>query len=196
MNVAKGFSLVELIVSISIMGFIMGVVLYDMPKFNRNIIMNQAARQIAATLRDAEQRSVAVVQNSGVAAQNYGVYFDSTSGGASDFILFSDCNNNLKYEVAGNCGDESVKKYSFTQGVHIKSLKQPDDTTLNQMHVLFYRPDPSIKISNIDINGNGNCIAGCGAGSYGPFKITIESRDASLTKTVDVWLTGQISIAP
>ena len=175
------------------MTMITAVVLYDMPQFNRNILMNQTARQIASTLRDAEQRSVSVSQRGGATVKNYGVYFDTAAN--SDFVLFNDADDNLKYDSSGVCDNECIANYSFTQGVHIKSLKKPDDNTLNGMHVIFYRPDPSIKISD----ESGMCVSGvlpCPVGGYGPFKITIESRDTSLTKTIDVWLTGQISIEP
>lgn len=88
--IVKGFTLIEILVVISIIGLIVGISVPQLADFARRQKLTEAARQIATTLRDSESRSL-----SSVGGANWGVHFLK---GQSSFELFS--SPALNYSVA------------------------------------------------------------------------------------------------
>lgn len=205
MTQPRAFSVLELLVSIGIISLISAVVFFNFPQFNQVVLLNRAARELTLSLREAQARAVAVAPlPDGTFPSNYGVFISGTptTDGSGQYTLFHDANNNLKYDPPGSglCEGECVKIITFTRGVQITGF----DPAAAGMHVLYYRPDPAVIVSD----ATGACIAGangtgngqhpsCTFGGYGPFKIFIarpEGPDTAETRTIEIWRSGQISI--
>jgi|GEM_PF-2436419 len=207
-----GFTMIELLISISIISIISGVVFFNYPRLNQDVLLNRAAREMTLALREAQSRAVSVTPLEGSSGfpTNFGVALQS---GGTEFILFSDgiITENLKYDEGADaipCGtnndDECVKIFKYTQGVRIESIKGPSGAAMGQMNVLFYRPDPRMNISNSALSPA--CVAGyntaapanCPLSSpFGPFTIRINQPSGvnpTNYREIEIWRTGQISI--
>lgn len=197
MKLESGFSTVELLVSIAIMVTITSIVLFNYSAFNDNIIINRAARELGHAFRDAQARAVAISEAAGVFPKSYGVRVSDAGGSNTEFIIFTDSNSNEQYDPPGSgCSGECIKKFNFTNGVTISEIERPNPTPppkfltdKSALDVLFKRPDPKIEV----YDGSGGELTGSGVN--GPFQIHVRSL-SGLTKKVDVWITGQISIVP
>ncbi|MDA1334887.1 MAG: type II secretion system protein [bacterium] len=207
-SLVRGFTLTELLVSISIMTLMSTLIIFNFPKFNEQIAMNRAARELSSTLREAQARAVGIVAFPGLATpnnfpNNYGVYVTSVAPDNDTFFIFSDLDCNGKYTSSiASCGlcpigagwctigfDEVVplKKFQFQRGVHVFRIEstEPLNMVPTSLHVLSYRPGPDTIITG----PNGVQHRG-----FGPFAIMLQSADESIKKTVCIWTTGQISI--
>ncbi len=98
-----------------------------------------------------------------------------------------------------------LTRYSLQNGMIITALRRPDlpnpPMEVPSFNILFYRPDPTTKATTATIIGRPeNCYAlsattECGNSANGPFEIDVASvNEPTLKKTIQVWLTGQISI--
>ena len=203
-----GFTLVEMMVTMGVMAAVVTMMFFNYSGFNRGIMINRAARALAYVLRDAQSRSVNVSQLTACnpsPCSNFGVYINKTSPKNGEIILFTDRDANGRYDATGTCGggtDECVTKTLFTNGVTVSDLRAPPlSATHDAFNVLFYRPDPTVKIKN-DIVG----APPLSDGVVGPFRIFIKHPSVSVNcsidpltptpdcKTIRIWLTGQISI--
>lgn len=190
--------MLEVLVVMGIIIVISLVVLYDSPRLNENIKMNNAARALAGALRDAEARSVAVVKRSCSTSadpacfpKNYGIYVTTSPDHNTTFTLFTDLGASPnKYDESGICGSvdaECVLQYAFSDQIIISALTAPaNPTSPSALNIIFYRPDPTVKVYDETGNVYGDPVTG-------PFTITIKNR-ANKTKTIKVWTTGQIAI--
>jgi type II secretory pathway pseudopilin PulG len=98
----RGFGLVELMVSISIMMILTTIIIVRQSSFNGAVLLRSQAYEIAFTLRRAQLLAVSG-NNRGVAdvttsIQQYGVYFDTDA--PNTYILFHDLNANGQWDGA------------------------------------------------------------------------------------------------
>ncbi|MBU6370670.1 MAG: prepilin-type N-terminal cleavage/methylation domain-containing protein [Patescibacteria group bacterium] len=89
-----GFTLVELLVTISIFVVITGVVLFSQNGFNNNILLQNLAYDISLSIRQAQYYGVDVNEsqsapNSQSSFSPYGIYFNLSSSNQS-YIFFND----------------------------------------------------------------------------------------------------------
>lgn len=162
-----GFTLMEMVVSITIFTLITVVVLYNHSAFSNNILVTNLAYQVALTLREAQVyglSSVGKEDTSGITnfKVGYGVHFDTSSEDSKkSFVFFSDVTDNKKYD--GDCADsnpnECVENIPITSGNKIEKIcihliGDPDEikscsdvvSELQMVDVVFKRPDTEASI--------------------------------------------------
>ena len=84
-----GFSIIELLISISIFTIRTAIVIVDYPKFSSGLVVETVAQEIALTIRTAQSYGLSVksaaVFNPNVTPRTFGVHFrTTTAGNASD----------------------------------------------------------------------------------------------------------------
>lgn len=182
----QGFTLVELLIVITIMTIIILTTIFNYPGFSKKTAVESASQEIALALRKAQSYAMGVRDAGGDIFPPYGIHFDILDN--DSYILFADTNpsgsppGNNFYEA----GDLDVEESDFSGPVVISDLCVSDfldfsipDCTVSIIDVVFSRPDPSTVI-NTDI---GNYIA---AG--------IEVSSGSYTKRIIVLDNGLIYV--
>ncbi len=185
-SLKEGFSLVELIVSLTIFGLITTVILVRNAQFNNSILLTNLAYDVALSVRQSQIYGLSVKEAS-VGSSNfdigYGVHFSNAS--MTSYSLFIDNDKDEHYDG----GAELLETYTVRQGNIIKDfcviesggnrcLSTNDITALN---IVFIRPDPDAIITADSVT------------KYRTAKIYLESP-AGTQKIVVVESTGQISI--
>lgn len=182
----KGFTLVELIVSVAIFAIMTALVMAKYGTFNQGILLTNLAYDIALTLRTAQSYGLNV--KSAPDSNNYyseefnfpyGVHFDANKN--TSIIFFADQNGNLKYDS----GDTDISVYNIKRGSYISSLCTGSDPTScpgspQNLDIVFKRPDPK---------ANFNASGGT---SYA--EIRLRSSDGG-TKKIIVNRAGQIAVS-
>ncbi|MBM2817474.1 MAG: hypothetical protein HW401_64 [Parcubacteria group bacterium] len=192
----KGFTLVELLVTLSLFVVLTTIVLFSQSKFNGSILLTNLAYDVAITVRQAQTYGVNVREtSSGDFDKAYGVYFDIDKDN-NKFILFSDKQGNGRYQGNIDCkssADTCVNSYSIKRGNYISDIRvtspdcSPDpDCSVKELNITFARPDPDAKFAKTkSTSGDVDDITEA--------KIIISSANGD-TRNVLVNSTGQISI--
>lgn len=191
-----GFTMFELMITISIMVIIAALVLVNFPGFNRQVAVNRAAQEVSLTLRSAQARALAVQKfvPTGQFPQGYGVFFtkDPVDGAKDDankkYILFADLDKDGLYT-----SDEKVEEIILPKPLIISDVLAKEKTgskiDLRDLHIVYYRPDPVIVMHGVDASG---IPANLGAGDV---EIILGSSDGSTSlRKVVAWTTGQVSV--
>ncbi len=185
-----GFTLVELLVTVSIMVAITSMILANYPKFSGSLALKRTAQEIALSIRQAQVYGLSVREfgaGSGI-FPGYGVHFDISSG-SDVFVLFADTNKNDSYDAGSGCGGSStecVQKFKISTGDKISKLcggeqsSPPGDCSLSQLDIIYLRPTPTVKL-----NGDGT--------PFSDASIVVRSPSGE-EKTIRVWLSGQIRV--
>jgi len=150
-NLNRGFTLVELLVTISIFVILTGVVLFNQSKFNSTILLTNLAYDTALTIRQAQNYGINIKEfNTGTGANSvfvpYGVHFDNTAN--KSFILFADLDSNGIFSgtTLTNCDPlvGCVNRYSIKRGNSIEGLYVNGnlDTKKDKLDITFKRPNP------------------------------------------------------
>lgn len=202
-NLNKGFTLVELLVTISIFVILTGVVLFNQSRFNSTILLKNLAYDTALTIRQAQTYGINIKEfNEGDGNDSqfvpYGVHFDKNQANKS-FILFADTEFNLKtnpdltpfnpngIKDLGKCNPSEgcVNRYSIKRGNYISDLCVEDGSGCNSvdtLDIMFRRPNPDAK------------IFGDGADDKTGAVITLMGADNTSTTSVRVQANGLIEI--
>ena len=127
-KINRGFTVVELLVVVSIMVIMTTIVLFNYNKFNDSMLISNLAYDVSLTIRQAQTYGVAVLElpgsNSGSQiapishhayfAFPYGVHFDINS---SNFTLYVDADSNAVYTGTS----EKIQSYSFQRGIKFQN---------------------------------------------------------------------------
>ncbi len=164
----RGFTIIELIVTVSIFAFMTAFLVAKYGAFNQSVLLSNMAYDTALTLRNAQTYGVSVKSDpttssfySGNYTGAFGVHFDTNSSNDinKSFYLFVDTNKNGAYDP-GQTGDTIVSKYTLKRGFYISQICTDNglgaDGNLqcnsNSIDILFKRPDPAA-IINAKCNG-------------------------------------------
>jgi prepilin-type N-terminal cleavage/methylation domain-containing protein len=190
----RGFTLVELMVTVGIFTVITGLLLARYTDFDRGIILTNLAYDVALTIRSAQSASInvkSVPVTSGFSGEfNYpfGVYFTDNS---TSFISFADANYNENTDIGSYNTGEEIATTNIKRGSRISDICAGTESSCNnsitELNIVFKRPDPIAHIVSVD-SVNGRVV------SENPYaEITVASSDGS-TRKVIVRSTGQISV--
>ncbi len=202
-NKQTGFTLVELLVTISIFVILTGVVLFNQSKFNSTILLTNLAYDTALTIRQAQNYGINIKEfNKGDGSNSqfvpYGVHFDNTAN--KSFILFADIDYDILNRISDGIYDGNnesvdpqkcennkgcVNRYSIKRGNYIDGLYINGDlnTKMNNLDITFKRPNPDAFIKSSSFNGEITSVT-----------IVLKSADNTSTRQVRVQANGLIEI--
>lgn len=174
LSLSKGFTLIELMVVLTIMTVLTGVILSSQSSFNKTLVLTNTAFDIALTMRSAATYGLSSRGSSISLNAGYGLHFSNSSSGS--FMLFSDISplpdaancHGLPPSGAsapdakpGNCvydgASENISAYTIGNGITVSnfcaksgswSCAQTGD--LSSLDIVFVRPNPNPFIS---VNG-------------------------------------------
>ncbi len=181
----RGFSLIELLVALSILTVISTVVLANHTRFNNSVLLGSLAYDIGLSIREAQVYGLSVREYSADFQVGYGVHFSDPN----TYLFFVDTNLNQKYDGEGV--DAIVKSYSVSRGHQIvrfcgvtaAGVERCSDsaTPITYLDIVFTRPDPDAVMTSNE------------AGLYSRSIITVSSVTGD-ERSVEVASTGQISV--
>lgn len=187
---SRGFTLVELMVSIAIFVVITGIIMVDQRRFGGNILITNLAYDVALGIRQAQVYGISVKSVNQQFNSSYGVHF----GPPGYFILFADTNHSGSYDTSSDDGTgcialtECVTFFKVEQGNAISKFcadnSCSDTGAIDRLDILFTRPNPEPAVKAYK---GGLAIPASSA------SITVSSPQG-VTKTVSVSPSGQISI--
>ena len=112
----KGFSLIELIAVIAIVGIASTIVIAQYSDSRDSKALFLGAKQIANDVRMAQNYAFGALESGGV-NPGYGIRFSNNS---SSYIIFADKDNDKIYDVADS---EEFQTVSLPEGITVQSLK-------------------------------------------------------------------------
>ena len=185
-----GFSLIELLVVMTILTTITSVVLANHSRFNGSVLLGSLAYDIGLSIRQAQVFGLSVRQYADVAEGfqvGYGVHFSD----ASSYIFFADTNENNIYDVDT---DQILNSYAVGRGHTISRFCgvtsggteecNTSPSPISSLDIVFLRPNPDA-IMTSDLTGVSEVY------SQGIIEVSSPSGD---TRRVVVASTGQISV--
>ena len=188
LNLKKGFTLVELMVSVAIFAFMTAFIVSKYGNFNQGILLTNLAYDVALTIRNAQFYGLNVKSNpiSGALPNQfnyaYGVHFDKSVSNDNNkkVVFFVDIISDGLYDSTkdGEITTSNIRKGNYVSNLCVGS----PCTSVSSLDITFLRPDP-----NAIINANG----GATKNSYA--EITLQSTDGTQRK-VSVRSNGQISV--
>lgn len=139
-NWCRGFTLVEVLVSIGIFTVLTAVVLSNYRSYDSSALFANASEDIVLALRQAQVYGVGVRGTGTSFATPYGVYFLKSK--PNEIVIFADNNSNGLYSSADDTLIETIKwpaniKIDTTSGLTC------DGVSAAGIGVTFNRPDPS-----------------------------------------------------
>lgn len=196
----KGFSLVELLVVVSIFVIITGVVLFNQNKFSSDISITNVSYAIALQIRQAQVYGTLVRSpNFTEYDLSYGVHFFKEANNLSTFYFFADNNRNNKFDDPSV--DNLISSHMLGEGNTISSIctyqtignnercmgDSESTNDLSSVDIMFKRPDPSAKIFD-SLTGTNTPLQEA--------KIFVKSSLRDKERIIRVLGTGQISVLP
>jgi prepilin-type N-terminal cleavage/methylation domain-containing protein len=176
----KGFTLLEMAISVGIILIISALILADFPYFFRRLELSRTAQAIAFSFREAEANALAVREFGSGIFPAYGLHFENPP--AKSYILFADVNGDRAYNAPAELADTFFIQNlpSIVQICAGAKSSPPGDCSINKLDVVFVRPNPDIIISADEAQ-------------FTDAEIIIKLPDGTERRIV-VWQTGQISI--
>ncbi len=160
---SSGFSLIEMLVVISIFVIVTGIVLVNLPSFRDKSSLDLVAQEIALTIRQAQVFGIGTRAFGGSVYPSHGIYLDPAQ--TQQFVLFADLPTgpgsllgDRLYNKALNCGQtgsECREIFRLGGGISLEGIYRCPATGCDSskytqpVNIVFQRPrtDASFYIS-------------------------------------------------
>jgi len=194
-----GFTLVEVLVTLGIMGVILSVILFNQRSYTEAATLLRVADELSLSIAQAQVYGLAVresVSGSADFDSGFGVSLSFLeSGGENGYIFFTDLNNSQYFDGGWPCGvPECAQKVEFPMGIRIESFcvvrtaGSDQCNNVSRADISFRRPVPDARIF---LYNNG------GSSYYPPHlkgvRIVLRSPSGH-TRSVTAYTTGQVSV--
>jgi len=174
-NSNNGFTLIELIIVMVIIGIVTAIIVpsYNKARNNKDLLLGR--EQVSGDIRMAQNYSYNTLKFGAAFPEGgYGIHFDiSGAGDPKKYIIFADINSDQEYDA----GEES-QELELPRSVKISSLKV-DGSSMNYVDVVFKPP-----YGKVFIKSGGNL--------YAKLEIKIENNDGE-TRTIEAEDSGLIN---
>jgi prepilin-type N-terminal cleavage/methylation domain-containing protein len=199
-----GFSLTELLVTLSIVGVLMTVILTSQGTYSDVAGLTAVADEIAITVSQAQAYGIAV-REKGVGTANFtGAYGLSVSllpsGSGRDYLSFGDLNGNFIYDGTWACtigtGLECLGKTTLTTSYYIDGICIIPNSgadicyTVGRIDASFTRPDTDARL--VFFNPSGANMGITSATARGA-KLILRSQRGAF-RYVSIYFSGQVSV--
>lgn len=203
---SKGFTLVELLITVSILAVILSVILTNQSKYTDRIALTNLADDIGLSISEAQVYSIGVKESgtgSNEFSNAYGVVFSLLGSGSNNSLIsFADRNANKIYDGDWSCqtggAEECLKKIEISKGNLIESIcsieiSGAEACDVGRVDISFIRPNTEAQLLIFDAFGNPPSpnpptnLAGV--------RINFTSPGGAVT-SVAVYKTGQVSANP
>ncbi len=175
---ARGFTIVELMVTVGIFAIITSVLLVRNSKFDDETLLQAAAYEVALSVRQAQNYGINVQGQGGYFDKPYGIYFET---GAVSYVLFTDTDDDGYYNSQGG---EELQTFTLGRGFQIAQVCITDgvcDAGVTSASIVFRRPEPEAIIMLSD-------------GTTHPFLTVVLSSPRGGERYIVVRQTGQIAV--
>jgi prepilin-type N-terminal cleavage/methylation domain-containing protein len=198
----RGFSLTELLVSLSIVFIMIGVVVLNQNRYVEGASLMNLADELSLSIAQSQAYGIGVRQvTAGTSdfSAAYGVTASLLGSGSNvAFLFFADRNANTIYDGSWDCptggSNECVAKKDFTRGntiyeiCAVRTSGGDQCSNIGRVDITFKRPETDATITFYNTGGS----------LYVPpnlkgARITLRSAN-SLSRSVIVYLNGQISV--
>ncbi len=189
---ARGFTLLEILIVISILTIITSIFLLDYRRHNQQIALERGSQLVALLLRDAETRALSIQEADGSFDNSFGVHFVDNS---DQYILFVDTGGTPSFYDPG----EELAIRQLDTNARISQLcayrkdnaipPKPPTCGLTTLSITFERPSPVVRV----VGSSGGAPGDLGVGDY-EIELHIQGQPSGPRRCVVVWTTGAISI--
>lgn len=211
-----GFTLVELLVVLSIFVIVSSLILFDYNGLRSGASLNNLSADISLSIRRAQSYAIGAYSSSSNFNYGYGVHFSTDhavvgsnpqNGSNKSFVLFTDVSGNKLYDlnpIGIPCKQANLSATSECS--ELLSITTPDEISALYINgsatpvpaggvvdIMFLRPNPDAYFC---YRANPNSTSCDSSTTISNVRIEISSLNKARgypTKSITVWNTGQIS---
>lgn len=192
---SAGFTIIELIIALAMIGVITAVASINQSDFGNRINFSNEVYDLALRIRTAQISGTSVQQfQPNAFEQGYGVFMDTNFNG---YIFYADTSGDKTYTGTGSgaCSalPECIQKTEFSDTVVLDEVCLYSGGTplcfsgdISDMNITYIRPDPVAYISENN--------RGMGINFFDRAVITLRNTESNETRSVTVSSSGYVSV--
>lgn len=133
-----GFSLIELVTSLSIISILTALFLANYHTINQRTDLVMTAQTMVSDIRIAQSNALGLVKyNEEMFQGGWGVFFTTSS-----YIIAADVEPNQALPGGENFLNYPLKKVNFPEKISVDSIYLPNGTQVSTATIVFIPPDP------------------------------------------------------
>lgn len=143
LSLQTGFTLVELLVSLSIISLLTALFLANYHNTNQRTDLVMAAQTMVTNIRFAQANALGLVRYDGaVPAGGWGVFLSSYSDEKDKYIIFADIDGDQSFSSNESVANYGAKIVSLPNNITIDNLETDSGQKVEKVNVIFLPPDP------------------------------------------------------